>query len=83
VPRESVLTRPLEPAAEMRRAMIERAEAARAGLVATLERSDRSAQGRRTIFGKLKMIELRLRKMHAHDIRHPDMLARVPSPGPI
>jgi hypothetical protein len=57
----------LEPAAEMRRAMIERGEAARAVLVAKLEQNGLSVQARRNTWGKLQMIELRLRELREQE----------------
>ena len=60
MPRDRLSTRWCQTPAEMRRTMIERAEATRLKLAAQLERSDLRPHARRVAFGQLRMIEERL-----------------------
>lgn len=53
----------VEPVAELRPAMIERAAAARARLVELLERDDLSAHQRQVATGQLSVIKMRLRAL--------------------
>lgn len=58
--RDHIATRWRQPPAEIRRTMIERAQAVRDNLAAKLERNDLGPQARRVALGKLRQIEERL-----------------------